>query len=236
MNYDSVISKVKKLLALTNSSNANEAAAAAAAANKLIDQYRLSEADLFTAENEIDPLIEDNDFIYETGRITPWKSSLVLVLAKHYGCAVYNSVHYPNGRKSSRYKLIGRNNDINIVKYMFNWLILECQRLSENEARGKGKVFASSYCQGFVAGVRQQLNKSREEAKQNASENSIIKIDAREQEAIEMMNRLHNLRSSRVQSSMKIDFDAYNAGKNRGNSIHFGQHMTSGSNAKLLAG
>lgn len=236
MNYDSVILKVKKLLALSNSSNINEAAAAAAAANKLIDQYRLSEADLFSAENENDPIIEDNDPIYETGRITPWKSSLVAVLAKHYGCAVYNSVHYPNGRKASRYKLIGRTNDISITKYMFNWLMLECQRLSENEARGKGKIFAASYCQGFVAGIRQQLNKSREEAKQTASENSIIKINAREQEAIEMMNKLHNLRNSRVQSSAKFDYDGYSAGKDRGKAIHFGQNMTSGSATRLLPG
>lgn len=232
MNYDSVIAKAKKLLALASSSNANEAAAAAAAANKLIDQYRLSEADLITEEN--DPLIEDDGFIYETGRIVPWKSGLVVVLAKHYGCAVYNSAHYPNGRQVSRYKLVGRNSDINITKYMFNWLMLECQRLSELEARGKGKVFASSYCQGFLAGIRQQLNKSREEAKQNASTNSIIKIDARGKEATEMMNKLHNLRSKRTQSSMNINYDAYSAGKDRGNSIHLGQHMSAGTNTKLL--
>ena len=235
MNYTSVIAKVQKLLALANSSNINEAAAAAAAANKLIDQYRLSEADFATTESELDPLIEDDGFIYETGRITPWKSSLVVLLAKHYGCAVFNSAHYPNGRQVSRYKLVGRTSDIHIAKYMFNWLVLECQRLSENEARGKGRVFASSYCQGFVAGIRQQLNKSREEAKQNASENSIIKINSREQEATDMMHKLHALRSKASKSSSQIDYNAYSAGKDRGNSIHLGQSMTSGSGVRLLS-
>jgi hypothetical protein len=234
MNYDSVISKVQKLLALANSSNANEAAAAAAAANKLIDQYRLSEADFATSQADSDPLVEDDGFIYETGRIIPWKSSLVLTLAKHYGCAVFNSAHRPNGRQVSRYKLVGRTSDIHITKYMFNWLVLECQRLSELEAHGNGRIFVSSYCHGFVAGIRQQLVKSREEAKQNASEKSIIKIDAREQEAIDMMNKLHNLRASKNQSSSQIDHMAYSAGMNKGKSIHLGQSMSSGSKVKLL--
>jgi hypothetical protein len=234
MELSTVISKVQKLLSLSNSSNANEAAAAAAAANKLIDQYRLSEADYSTEEKDLDPLVEDDGFIYETGRIVPWKSSLVVVLAKHYGCAVFNSAYYPNGRKVSRYKLIGRTSDIHITNYMFNWLVMECQRLSEKEARGKGNIFAASYCQGFVAGIRQQLNKSREEAKANASESSIIKINSRENEAIAFMNKMHTLRTSKVTSSSRFDLGAYNAGMDRGKSIHLGQSMASGSKVRLL--
>ena len=226
---NSIIEKVQKLLALSQSSNANEAAAAAAAANKLIDQYRLSEADIQTSDSESDPLVEDDGFIYETGRIVPWKSSLAIALSKHYGCALFNSTHFPNGRQASRYKLVGRTSDIKIAKYMFNWLMLECQRLSEKEARGKGKVFASSYCQGFVAGVRQQLMASREEAKQNASQSAIIKINAREQEAIDLMNKLHRLRSNRSQSAAQINPNAFNAGLDRGKSIHLGGAMSSGS-------
>ena len=234
MELSAIISKVQKLLSLANSSNANEAAAAAAAANKLIDQYRLSEADYSAEEKDLDPLVEDEGFIYETGRIVPWKSALVVMLAKHYGCAVFNSAHYPNGRKVSRYKLVGRNSDIHITNYMFNWLVLECQRLSEKEARGHGKIFAASYCQGFVAGIRQQLNKSREEAKANASESSIIKINSRENEAVAFMNKMHKLRTTNSSSSMRLDMSAYNAGVDRGKSIHLGQSMAAGSKVKLL--
>lgn len=225
----SVIEKVQKLLALSSSANANEAATAAALANKLIDQYRLSETDIAASDSEVDPLIEDDGFIYETGRIVPWKSSLVIALAKHYGCALFNSVHHPNGRQVSRYKLVGRTSDIQITKYMFNWLMLECQRLSEKEARGKGRVFAASYCQGFVAGVRQQLTKSREEAKQNASNSAIVKLDAREQEAMQLMNKLHNLRSNRSQSASQFNPYAFDAGLNKGKAVHLGSAMNSSS-------
>src|SRR5574337_321381 len=100
-----VISKVQKLLQLSKSSNANESAAAMAAANKLIDEYRLSETDL-TADFS-NPLVEDDGFVYETGRIIPWKNYLIYVLTSHYGVAYYNSNIFPEGRKVSRYKLLG---------------------------------------------------------------------------------------------------------------------------------
>ena len=229
---DSIIEKVQKLLALAKSSNINEAAAATAAANKLIDQYRLSEADL-SLSSEDDQLIEDDGFIYETGRIIPWKNSLAITLAKHYGCAMFNSTIYPNGRKVSRYKLIGKKSDIQITKYMFSWLTAECNRLLEKEAYGKGKIFSQSYCQGFVSGVSQQLAESRAAVKQEASSSAIIKIDAREQEAVSFMNKLYNLKSSKTHSASRIDPRAFDAGMSKGKSIHLGQSLNN-KQVKLL--
>lgn len=230
----SIIDKVQKLLALSQSSNANEAAAAAAAANKLIDQYRLSEADLSSSIVENDPLVEDSDYIYSTGRIVPWKSNLIITLAKHYGCALFNSLNFISGRKQSNYKLIGKKSDIQITHYMFNWLLLECQRLSEKEAYGKGRVFVQSYCQGFVAGIRHQLIKSREEVKQSATTSSIIKIDSREQEANQMMNRLYNLKNSKASNASRLDPRAFDAGLDRGKSIHLGKGLDSSTPYKML--
>lgn len=235
-NISSVIEKVKKLLALSKSSNANEAAAAAALANNLIDQHRLSEADFSEVQEEIDPLIEDDGFVYETGRIIPWKSSLVVTLAKHYGCALFNSADFSSGRKFSRYKLIGRKSDIDITKYMFSWLTAECQRLSESEARGKGKIFAASYCQGFVSGVSHQLNLSRKEVQQNASQAAIVKINAREQEATNLMHQMHKLKNSGQQSAARINPYAFDAGMNRGKQIHLGGAMNADAPIKMLGG
>jgi len=230
---DSIIEKVQKLLALAKSSNINEAAAATAAANKLIDQYRLSEADL-SLSSEDDQLIEDDGFVYETGRIVPWKNSLAITLAKHYGCAMFNSTVYPNGRKVSRYKLIGKKSDIQITKYMFSWLTAECQRLVEKEAQGKGKIFSQSYCQGFVSGVSQQLTISREAAKQEASSAAIVKIDSREQEAIHFMNQNYNLKANKASSASRIDPRAFDAGMNKGKSIHLGNGLDT-KKVKLLS-
>jgi len=229
----SVISKIQKLLALSKSSSSAEAATAAAIANKMIDEYRISEIDLAVDSNESDPLIEDDGFIYETGRVIPWKKSLVGVLCHHYGVAHFNDNDYPNGRLVSRFKLLGRKSDIAITRYMFAWLLSECQRLADGEAKGKGRIFVASYCQGFVAGIKAQLAKSRDEAKLLASSQAMIKLDSRLEESRAFMYSKYNLRNTKGSSASQIDPNAYYSGKSRGDSIHLGA-VIGGSSTKLL--
>lgn len=232
-NVSSVIDRVQKLLALSKSSNANEAAAAANAANRLIDQYRLSEADLATSIEMEEPIEEDQGYIYETGRLTPWKNTLVNVLVKHYGLAQWNDADYSKGRMFTRVKLVGRKSDITIAKYMFAWLTSECQRLSDREAKGKGRIYVGSYCLGFVRGVAEQLQVSRADAQKDASSTAIIKINQREEEANKFMNQLHKLKKSGTASHVHIDYGAYSAGKTKGESLHLGSSLGAGG-TKLL--
>lgn len=233
MSVSSVIDKVQKLLALSKSSNPNEAAAAAAAANRLIDQYRLQEVDFSTGSSESDPMAEDESYIYESGKITQWKAMLIGVLTTHYGVAFFNDTHYPEGRKVSRFKLIGRSSDIQITRYMFAWLTLECQRLADSQAKGLGRVFVASYCEGFVTGVHAQLKASREEAKKEATSNAIVKLDARLQESKDHMYSTHKLRTVKQASYRKQDALAFSAGQQQGSNIHLGKAM-GGSQVKLL--
>lgn len=233
-NISHIIDRVQKLLALSKSSNANEAAAAAAAANKLIDSHRLSSADLEGTIEVVEPIEEDAGYIYETGRITPWKNQLVHVLTKHYGLACWNDNNYSSGRQVSRLRLVGRKSDITIAKYMFAWLQTECQRLSDKEAKGQGRIYVSSYCMGFVMGVASQLKISRSEAKETASSAAIIKIDAREQEALDTLYKLHtNLRTVKTQSQARYDREAFNEGKSKGEALHLGSSLGAGG-SKLL--
>lgn len=237
-NLSDVIEKVKKLLALSKSSNANEAATAASVANRLIDEFRLSEADVAGNHSESDPMVRDDQYVYETGRVIPWKSRLVVTLASHYGCAVFNDTHYNNTkrRKVSRYKLLGRKSDIQIVQYMFAWLSSECSRISDLEAKGMGKVFVFSYCNGFVAGIGEQLHLSRKAAEKEATSNAIVKINARLDEANDFMKQTYpNLRMEKSYGHSRLNTDAYSAGQSKGRSLHLGSAL-GGGKVKLLGG
>jgi hypothetical protein len=236
MSNTAIIERVQKLLALSKSCNANEAAAAAAIANRLIDQHRLSEADLeTTSEEELEPIEEDIDYIYQSGKVTPWKKLLVSVLAKHYGCAHWNDCTWASGRKVSRYRLVGKRSDIGIARYMYTWLSLECQRLADLEAKGKGRVFVGSYCQGFVQGVATQLAASRAEAQKDATSAAIVKIDARLEQSKEEMYRLHtNLKTIKDKSAAFIDPLAFHQGKKQGTNLHLGATMAASGGTKLL--
>jgi hypothetical protein len=231
----SVIEKVQKLLALAQSSSANEAANAAAAANKLIDQYRLSEHDIAVEHSESDPIIEDDSYLYETGRVTPWKNTLIHVLTTHYGVAHYIDAHFPEGRKVSRFKLVGRTSDIHIVRYMFAWLISECQRLANSQVKGQGRVVVASYCDGFVTGLASQLQVSRKEAQQNVSSEAIIKLDSRLQESRNFMyQKYSDMKKVKAKSQAQRDLGAFVAGQQQGKNIHLGSAL-GGSKTKLLS-
>lgn len=228
---DNVIAKVQKLLALAKSSNANEAAAAANAANRLIDQHRLSMADLASDATEVDPMMEDPGVLYETGRVVPWKEALASNLARHYGCAIWINSVYPKGRKVSRYRLVGRKSDLAIVNYMYAYLSAECARLCEKEAHGRGKVFANSYCVGFVAGIREQLAASRKEAEKEATGTAIVAINNRHKEADAFMRTLYNLRTVRSSTQAQTDYRAFNAGLQQGRNTHLGAGLNAAPSA-----
>jgi type II secretory pathway pseudopilin PulG len=236
MNTTSVIEKVQKLLSLSKSNNANEAAAAAAAANKLIDQYRLSTADLEVEGQTDDPLELDGGYVYESGKVTTWKLILLNQLTSHYGLYVYNDNTYATGRKVSRFRLVGRKSDIAVVRYMFAWLVMECQRLADAEAKGMGRIFVASYCEGFVKGVSEQLNLSREAVKKEATISSIIKIDSRKMEATNYAHQLvKGLHTQKGSSARRVNYSAYNAGKTRGENIHLGASLGTGKAPKLFS-
>lgn len=235
-DLQSIIDKVKKLQSLSKSNNLNEAAAAAAAANKLIDQYRLSMIDLEFEDSSIsEPIEEDVEPVYETGRLTQWKINLVSVLASHYGCYVYNNCTYSSGRKHSRLCLVGRRSDIAIHKYMFNWLQLECTRLSAKETKGLGKVFADSYCKGFVSGIQTQLKASRIEVVKDTNDASLVKINQRSAEAEQYLLSNKKLSQDKYKSHSKVNKFAFALGLDKGNSVHLGQSLSNNVGGKLLS-
>jgi hypothetical protein len=219
---DSIISKINKLRSLATSSNINEANAATAAANKLIDSYRLSEADL---TEETDGLTFDETYIYETGKVTAWKNHLIHILAKHYGLAVLNDAHRPGGRQVSRFKLIGRKSDIEIGRYMFAWLTSECTRLAE-PMKGSGRVAIASYCLGFVYGVGEQLEASRKQVVAENHSTGLVKLEARQAEAKKFMHdSIDGLRTVKSKSAARHDHHAFSSGKSAGASMHLGSAL-----------
>lgn len=220
METNPIIEKVRHLLKLAKSSNANEAANAAAAANKLIDRHRISEDEL----NDSSPIIRDTVPIYETGRVIPWKSSLANILAAHYGCACVNLTDRSSGRQYSRYTLVGRKEDLEITRYMFTWLEAECHRLS-SEVKGQGHIAVFSWCRGFVAGVAHQLSLSRAEVKQESTETAIVKLDNRLEESKKEMYNIFPDITKAPPSKSRYDYDAYNRGIIKGKSISIGNKL-----------
>lgn len=245
MNTTDIIDKIRQLRSLSKSQNVFESAAAAAAADKLIEKYRISEVDLYSASDGGEEPTEDSSVLYETARTITWKFVLADNLSAHYGCALWNnwesrlsSDFRKNSRRVSRYRLVGRKSDREIVSYMFAWLSMEIERLTKLNCKGQGHIACQSYAEGAVAGIKHQMDLSKAEVKKEAQQagqtQALIKLDARQEESNAALSLLHpNLVFGKKKIYRHIDRDAYGNGVRAGESIHLGKAM-GGAGPKLL--
>jgi hypothetical protein len=125
MTKEQVVSKVRKLFELSNSSNENEAALAAAKARELLSRYNLSMADLPT--DEIKSAVSVSEASVGVGRVVRnWVKGLLIHVACGFDCE-----HIIRRRHAANPILafIGTTADAEIAVYTFRFLFRELNRL-----------------------------------------------------------------------------------------------------------
>lgn len=212
-DLEKIIEKVARLRALSTSSNVHEAIAAAAAAERLIAEYRLSEADL-EIDGEESELVEEEVFQYGHN-LSSWKCTLIAGLNKHYGCVGLIRLGKPK-----RHISFGRKSDIELVKYMFSWLSLEIARLSQGACKGRGKGFSNSFCHGAVCGVLEAMHRESEEQRSHATSTALAVVDARLGQSQEFMTASRGKIKKGMNIGSARDANAYHAGKRAGAAIN----------------
>jgi hypothetical protein len=191
-----VIGKIHKLRALSEGTHSRgEKEAAAAAIAKLIAEFQLTEAEIQSHANALkrsdDPIdLESEHIIYESGRMTPWKVELAIGIAKLQGLFIYNAWarHPTKHRKINRYRIIGRQSDIQLGLYMMDYLSGEIKRLADDQFRFWGchrgiNPERESYCMGAVRGFLAKMKVERDKALQAATSTALVWIGNKAQEA-----------------------------------------------------
>ncbi|MGC4070894.1 MAG: DUF2786 domain-containing protein [Polyangiaceae bacterium] len=223
---DEVISKVKKLYALAEANTSeNEAAVAIAAAEKLLQQYRLSRADVDVhSEGDLERPTEDVEPI-ETfaSRIPMWQQVLVGALASHYGCVTYQA----RSTAQTAIRVVGCPSDVRLFRLQYSRVKAQIDRLTMKNGLGKGRSYCDSYRKGLVVVVHERLSATRAEVRQAATSTALVKLDERENLAAKTLFDTHaNLRAARP-TPMRVYADGYQAGKNDGHQIGLGEELAS---------
>ncbi len=237
-NIEQVISKINKLRSLSNSTNVHEAAAAAAAADRLMQTYRISVAELSLSNKTEEPIVLIDEYLYTSGRLVMWKSFLASVLCEHYGCAYFLQT-VPSDKDGARgtmkaLRVFGCRSDFDIVKYMYGYLTAEIERLTKLEASGKGHLFSQSYSVGAVQGIKDQLNKSVNAMRQETSSTAMVLLSSRTELSRKTMNQKMNLKRGPA-SKQRVDSDGYTSGRERGQNIALRAGLNGkGNDTKLL--
>ena len=223
-----VLDKVRKLLKLAESPNANEAASAAAKAQQLIDEYNLSaellaiETNTETADEPIENFLHKGAPLDSGSQFPRWKSSLALHVAKANACRVYMC-----GRNLA---LVGRASDAEVVRYLYAYLIHEIERLCAKDGRGAGRIWRNNYRLGVVDTIKVKLQDQKKKFTENLRnsqpqnsqalikvDQALVRLEAKSQSVDRWVTQ--NLRLRKSRSSHTQDLGARFLGQKAGESI-----------------
>jgi hypothetical protein len=170
----SLLDKIRKLRALSQSSNLHEAAAAAAKVNQLIQEHRLSEAELEDPEVHEKATTDVEPLTAWGGRRPTWKRGLIVFLRKNNGCAGYNEWRMVNGKKCQVSVIVGRPSDVQTVRYIYAYLVNEITRLAVLEGKGKGKQWFTAFYMGALVGVIEAMKKADDAVRATATSTALV--------------------------------------------------------------
>lgn len=204
----SVIEKVRRLRALATSDNVHEAAAAAAAAERLIQEYNLSETDLRPATDEL-PC--DEWLASGARRIPTWIRGLRAGLTRAYQCRGIN-----DGR---RYRVFGRREDIDTFTFQMAFYTTEITRLAARSGKGKGRTWSNSFRIGAAEAICNAIKTANSQVRAAATSTALAVVDKRMQASQQALAKAYPHTKKTTVGSQNLDRGGYEAGQRAGAGI-----------------
>lgn len=161
MTHDEALERVQKLLRLAKSDNANEAATAAAMAQRLIDLHKLDVAAL-KDESAAEPIEDKHEPIDR--QYSTWRARLAVNIATLNGAKCY--------RDGKALCLVGRKSDVQTVRYLYQWLTQEVERLADNQPSGLGKTWYNNFRLGVIETLIVRLEEQKKATEKEAMTNA----------------------------------------------------------------
>lgn len=162
MTRDEALEKIKKCLALASSPEPHEAAAALRQAQKLMQQFGLSETDVTLAE------VSERSQKSHNIPLVNWEALLVDLVAKTFGCDYYTRVLSKglSSRRERHFVFVGIGAAPEVAGYAFDVLLRQCTKdrraymgKQSKNCKAKTKVARGDlFAEGWIHGVRAKLD------------------------------------------------------------------------------
>ena len=216
---ENVVLKIKKLLALSKSSNKNEAQVALMKAQELLAKYKLTQKEV-EMQDDIKILDKKSNISFSTAK---WKGILCKIIADNLGCYVYtlgNDVMF-----------FGKEEDVNICEIMVEYAIDSIESESKSliwELKRQGKSargVKNDYALGFIRGLKENF----EQQKINNEEWGLVL--AKDKNVIDNWNEKvskSNMKTRKLNSNINGYKDVYNSGVKNGKSFNISDKVEHG--------
>jgi hypothetical protein len=213
MNETAIVARIKKLLALAQSDNANEAALAASRARELMVQHAISEAQLTPSEREP---IETEGLNLGKKRIPHWEALLSYVLAPSFFCRSFYT-------KGSDIYVVGRKSDREALIATFWYLRNEIKKMSDAAwARQDGqyvhgKTWKTGFNEGCVRTIKERLGQDQAALVADNTGTALVLVQ-RQKETDTWVEENLKLRTSMARRT--VNPSGYNEGRVAGNALN----------------
>jgi len=224
-----IIEKIKKLLALANSSNEHEAALAAGHAQRLLAEHNLAMADIEASHKP-----DKADRVETTvAKVLPkWLRLLSAGVSTAFDC---QAIHHP---ATGRMTFIGVGADVQIAAYTFTYLERTVRKLcgtymkqhvSTNIPNRHRELMRQSYYLGAVSIITTRL---REQKVQTPVTTGAL-VPVKEGLIRQAMNEIGPIRTLHSRRSY-INADAYSSGQTDGSRVGIHHGIASGTPPRRL--
>ncbi len=211
-----IIEKIKKLLALADSSNEHEAALAAGHAQRLLSEHNLAMADIEAAHK---PDRADKVETSVSKSLPKWLRHLSAGVSSAFDC---QAIHHPATGKMT---FIGVGADVHIAVYTFTYLDRTVRRLcsaymknhvSSTVANRHRELMRQSYYLGAVSTITARLKEQK--AQTPVTIGALVPV--KEGLIRQAMHEIGNVRTMHSRRSY-VNTDAYTKGKTDGKLVGF---------------
>lgn len=151
-----ILTKIKLLLNLTQSSNYNEAENARAMADKLIAKYHVTEEDLSSLEEK--EYYGEDEKLYVTIGMVGWRRQLALAVATYFDCQIVQEELVPvEGLHQFNYFVYGDNDQVRDVQFVYHAFAKKVEYLVDTRCLGRGDIYLGSYTEGVVEAIKNNI-------------------------------------------------------------------------------
>jgi hypothetical protein len=227
---EKILERVRRLLALSKSSNEFEAAAAAAKAQELLFKHRLEMNEVPTEDgkNASEPFERHT---MKAENTATWRGTLLNVIAMNNDCSVIRLHGTFDGKKE--YAVVGQKSNFEVCEYLYGYLVQQIDAAAKKHYEmGRSDQWFTAFRFGAVNAVGETLKEQRRAsaATPTGMELVVASTAALEKKTKELFPHL-TTRNQRIGDS-----GGYQTGQRDGAKIGIRRAMTSTGSARALLG